>query len=93
MGKMQESLLKRIVNKAIYIAAIGGPLSTLPQSYAIWCTGDTSGVSLVTWILFTCSSSIWLVYGLVHKDKPVIVSGILWVVLYLIVIVGILVHL
>ena len=44
----------------------------LPQLIKILDTKDASGVSLTSWIGFSIFSLVWLIYGLVHKEKPII---------------------
>jgi len=68
------------------------PLATIPQIINIWAGHDTSGVSLSTWFFYTLTSTIWLIYGLKTKDKPITVSGMLWVVSQGLVVIGIFLH-
>lgn len=49
----------------------------------------TAGVSAATWILYLVASVMWLVYGLKCRNAPLIVSGVLWVVVEAIVVVGV----
>lgn len=72
----------------VYVISIAGPVMTIPQIYDIWVKGN-KGVSLITWqsyLVFTC---IWLVYGFMHKEKPIIISNILWLVAQGLVVTGI----
>lgn len=68
------------------------PLATIPQIYKTWSTGNTAGVSLITWVFYTLTSSIWLVYGIKSKDKPIIISGLLWSATQALVVIGIITH-
>lgn len=74
------------------VFAIVEPLATIPQIYQIWSSDNKSGVSLATWIFYTITSCIWLVYGIKNKDKPIIVSGVLWTSTQALVVIGILTH-
>lgn len=47
----------------------------------IWINKQTEGVSSTSWILYLFAAVIWLLYGLQLKDKPLIISSILWLVM------------
>lgn len=66
------------------------PIATIPQIIEIYKNENTGGVSLVTWSLYTLSSCIWLYYGIYRKDRPLIVSGFLWVFSQALVVIGLL---
>ena len=55
------------------------PIATIPQIIEIWQHKNTEGVSLLTWFFYTLTSCIWLAYGINKKDKPLIISGLMWV--------------
>jgi len=71
----------QIVDKLIYAAAIIGPLLTIPQAYNVWILKNAGGVSIITWLFMSFASATWLWYGIVHKDKPIIFSSIIWLVM------------
>lgn len=70
--KYHYNLLDRIV----YFIAFMGPFMTLPQIYDIWILRRPS-VNLITWGSGLVFGSIWLFYGVVHKEKPIIFSNIM----------------
>jgi uncharacterized protein with PQ loop repeat len=78
-----------LLERAVYLSAILGPFSSVPQIYAIWFV-DTSpvGVSMTTWLLFLLISVLWLAYGIVRRDRPLIISNSIWIVLEVIIVVG-----
>ena len=84
--------LKNLFDKLIYAAAIVGPLVTLPQILKIWMDKSIEGLSIYTWLGFMAISSLWLVYGILHKEKPIIVSSILYFSAYIIIVAGIIIH-
>jgi uncharacterized protein with PQ loop repeat len=75
------------IDKLVYFAAIVGPLMTLPQIYDLWVR-RISGVSVITWVAYLLIEFLWIVYGLKHHDRPIILVGILWVVMDIAVIAG-----
>jgi uncharacterized protein with PQ loop repeat len=63
----------------VYAASIFGPLTALPQLHAIYIL-KTSGVSTVSYIGYSSLSVLWLYYGFVHRDKPIIMSNLFWLI-------------
>ncbi len=66
------------------------PIATIPQILEIYKNENVEGVSITTWTLYTFSSCIWLYYGIYRKDKPLIISGLLWVSSQALVVIGLL---
>lgn len=73
--------LKRYFDEAIYVVAILGPVTNIPQFLKVWIYKDASGVSLISWTGFSILSVVWLVYGILHKEKPIIITNIflIWI--------------
>lgn len=64
--------LGRIIDKMVYLSAIVLPLINLPQLYSIWTTKSVEGVSIISWVGFALFSMIWVFYGIIHKEKPIV---------------------
>ncbi len=79
---------KRLMDKLVYAASIFTPLMTLPQVYIIWVQKSAAGISVISWIGYFISALIWLIYGFIHREKPIILMNFSWVVLDLAVILG-----
>lgn len=77
-GKNYWEIMKRNLTKAIdkfiYIIALFGPIMTLPQIINVWKNQDVSSLSIRTWWAYLVSPSFRLIYGLLHKEKPLIIS-------------------
>ena len=71
----------------IFVAIIG-PFANLPQIIKIWVKKKSNGVSLFSWILFSTLSLIWLSYGIFKKDKYVIITFAITLILQLTIVVG-----
>ncbi|HUC89235.1 MAG TPA: hypothetical protein VMR45_00360 [Patescibacteria group bacterium] len=84
----KRSKKKAEIDRLIYLAVIIGPLLTLPQVYSIWVQ-DQKGVSVISWAAYLVVSLIWLIYGIKHRDKPIITVEIAWITLELLIIIGI----
>ena len=73
--KYDYSLLDRLM----YLIAFAGPIMTIPQIYDIWITKNST-VNEITWGSYLAGGIIWLIYGIVHKEKPIIFSNILGII-------------
>lgn len=58
-----------------YTAASLTTLSFIPQAIKTLRTGDTSGISLRMYALFSAGVALWGVYGLLTGDGPLIAAN------------------
>ena len=57
------------------IAAVMTTIAFIPQAYHSYKTRDLSGVSLPMYSIFTLGVALWLGYGLLLGDWPLIISN------------------
>ena len=74
----------------MFVVAFMVPVALIPQVVDIYTKQNAQGLTLVTWVLLTAGNMLWALYGLVHRDKPIIVANVLVTLLNIAVIVGIL---
>jgi MtN3 and saliva related transmembrane protein len=55
--------------------------SFVPQVWQIWKTRDVSSISLPTYLIITFGLALWLLYGILKADLPLIVANAAMVVL------------
>jgi len=79
---------KNAMDKAIYLVAIIGPSFTIPQMLKIWVTQNAVGVSAVSWGAFMLVSLFWLVYGILHREKPIVVANLFYLIFQTMVFIG-----
>ena len=79
---------KRLMDKLIYIVGIIGPIMTIPQILKIWIDKNAAGISVITWFTYTIISIFWLIYGMMHKEKPIIFTSFLLFIFDAFVVVG-----
>ncbi|EHP84122.1 SemiSWEET transporter [Methanotorris formicicus] len=60
-----------------YIAGTLTTFASLPQLIKSLKTNDMSGVSLYFVVTFTLGLSLWLVYGILKNDYPIIIFNII----------------
>lgn len=81
---------RRNFDYIMYGVGLIQPLALLPQITAIYIHHEKAGVSIETWALLTVFNTLWAVYGIVHKDKPIAIANILLTVLDLTIVLGVL---
>ena len=58
----------------------------------VWVDKNAAGLSLFTWTAYVVSPILWLIYGIVHKEKAIIFSNILWIIVDLAVLIGAIIY-
>lgn len=66
------------MDRAIYLIGIIGPVMTIPQVAEIWINKNASGVSAITWSSYVFVNIFWIIYGVMHKEKPIIITYLAW---------------
>ncbi|HEX2545814.1 MAG TPA: SemiSWEET transporter [Ramlibacter sp.] len=64
-----------------YLAATLTTVSFVPQAWRTFKTKDVSGISLRMYSTFTAGVAVWLAYGIVLKETPMMVANSLSLVL------------
>lgn len=85
--KKQKNLLDNIVAVAAFVY----PMSGLPQVMLVF-QGRTEGVSVGSWSMFVAFSLLFLIYGMIHRIKPMVVTNFLWILVDMFVVIGTLTH-
>ena len=84
--------LHRIVDHLVYLVALLGPILTIPQVTQIWFNKTAVGVSLFSWSAFVVMESVWLTYGIIHKEKPIIITNIGWLTVEILIVIGVVIY-
>jgi uncharacterized protein with PQ loop repeat len=82
----------RDIDKLIYVVGIVEPLMTIPQILQIYIGKNVAGVSLFSWTSFLCFGIVWLIYGLIHKSKPIIFTYTIWIIVEAIICFGVILY-
>jgi uncharacterized protein with PQ loop repeat len=81
--------VKRIYDHFIYGAVILAPIMNIPQVLKIWVEKDASGVSMLSWASFSVISVMWFFYGMLHKERPVMIMNFALVFMQLSIVLGV----
>jgi uncharacterized protein with PQ loop repeat len=89
--KVNKSLSETIRN-SIFIVSIVMPLMTLPQVWKIFALQTAAGLSLFTWSAYIVFAFFWLGYRVLIKDRLLILTNTLWILMQASVVVGIVIY-
>ncbi|WP_019882013.1 MULTISPECIES: SemiSWEET transporter [unclassified Methylophilus] len=63
------------------IAAVCTTIAFVPQVIKSWRTRDLSGISLPMYTIFTTGVLLWMIYGILRQDWPVIIANAITAIL------------
>ena len=58
-----------------YFAALLTTIANFPQTYKIIKTKSTKDISVMTYLILTIGCGLWLVYGILKSDIPLIIAN------------------
>ncbi len=73
-----RSAWKRLLDRVVFAAGIVGPVLTLPQIVLIYTNHDASGISAMSWFGWAALNVVWILYGLVHREPPIVMTYSFW---------------
>lgn len=83
---------KREFDELMYAVGVAGPLFVIPQIIQVWFAVGAAGVSPLSWGLLGLGSLLWVVYGVIHKERVIVVSNALFATVDFLVAVGAVLH-
>jgi len=87
-----ENTWINFLDRLLIVVAVIGPLMALPQIMQIYIFKNAAGVSALSWGLYTFFNIPWIIYGVVHRYKPITLGYILWFIVNLAVTIGALIY-
>jgi len=76
---MWQKLIEPHVDRVVMLLGVIYPLAMSPQLYNVWVLNRTAGLSGITSIVGLVVSVIWVIYGLLHRQRPIWVANLVWV--------------
>lgn len=77
VSRRRRAGIKHAFDLLIYPVAVAAPLALLPQVIQVYKTQDTGSLALPTWLVLGTLNLVWLIYGFVHRDKPIMLTNIM----------------
>jgi uncharacterized protein with PQ loop repeat len=87
-----SSSWKKFLDRIIYVVGILSPVLTIPQLLKIWIGQDVSGISFISWSWYLIASIVWLMYSIAHREKPLIISSVLWIIIEVFIVIGLIIY-
>ncbi len=84
--------LKNLIDKLVYASAVLLPALNTLQIIKIWTNKSALGLSIISWTGFCIFSFIWLIYGIIHKEKSIIMLNIGLITTQMFIIAGIIIY-
>ena len=64
------------LDRLTMVIGICMPIVTIPQLYAVLTANNLQGVSVVTWLFYTIQAGVFAIFGVRHREKPLIITYI-----------------
>jgi uncharacterized protein with PQ loop repeat len=78
----------RFLDTMVIVAGVVGPLMTIPQMVLIYGNHTAGAVSPFTWFGYAVLDVPWIIYGIAHREWPIISTYWLWLAMNLAVAIG-----
>lgn len=83
---------KRTIDRLVLVFGVFAPLMTMPQVWRVWVDQQADGLHIATWSVYFLNAVLFTIYGIIHKETPIIIMQGLFVVMTGMVSVGILLY-
>jgi uncharacterized protein with PQ loop repeat len=80
---------RRLFDTLMYAVALFAPLALVPQVIHIYTEKTTAGLVPYTWMIFIVGHILWIIYGTLHREVPLIISHAAVMCLNIAILVGI----
>lgn len=81
-----------VLDRLTYATGIALPLLTIPQAYTILIDKQVEGVSLLTWSFYLLASVLFAVFGIIHKEKLLIITYVPFVAVEALIVAGLIIY-
>lgn len=65
----------RTFDYLMYTVGALAPLALLPQVHTLFQYHHAAGLSITTWLLLGLINALWMVYGILHRQYPIIIAN------------------
>lgn len=84
--------VKNNIDKLVYGVSVMVPAVTFVQAWKIWTEKNADGISLTAWAGYILGNIIWVVYGLAHQERPIILMYTLLIIMNTAILIGALIY-
>jgi uncharacterized protein with PQ loop repeat len=86
------SVKKAAADLLVYPAAIIAPLALVPQVLTLYVSQNAQGLALFTWVVLALVNIVWIYYGRVHNERPIVLTNAASLVLNFTIALGVLLY-
>ena len=79
---------KRQLDRLVLAVGVIGPAASIPQVLKIYVTQNAGGISVISWGALAILDIPWILYGLVHNERPIVMTYSLWFIINILVTIG-----
>ena len=76
------------LDKIVYAAGIIAIIMMIPQLRLIYVEKNAAGLEPITWITLALLNIPWIIYGVAHKEKPIVLIYSLWIIVNALIFIG-----
>ncbi|MAG39430.1 hypothetical protein CMI41_00470 [Candidatus Pacearchaeota archaeon] len=82
----------RLLDRFLIIVAFVGPMMMIPQLWQIYFYKSAGDIAVLSWLTLAALNIPWMMYGIVHKERPIVLAYFLWFLVNMSVAVGALIY-
>ena len=82
----------KFLDRFLIVIAFISPFFLAPQLINIWIYKKTIGVSTTTFFLLGIFNIPWVIYGIMHKEKPIIIGYSLYFIMNTLITIGTIIY-
>jgi uncharacterized protein with PQ loop repeat len=92
--KLYRNLKKeqKQIDGLMWIVGIISPISGIPQVIIIYMNQSSANLSFFSWFLWFLMTIVYLLYGIVHRIKPMIFANAAWSLIYVLILIAIVLY-
>jgi uncharacterized protein with PQ loop repeat len=83
-----RSWFLRMLDRMVIVVGVLGPAFALPQLYTIWTEHNAAGIAPLSWSMWALFNIPWILYGIAHKELPIITTYSFWLVINILIATG-----
>lgn len=82
MSTLRKRKNTLLIDRLAMVSAVLMPFSAAPQIIKIWTLKSAAGISPLSWGVAIMLNIPMLLYGITHKERPIIILNALWMLAY-----------
>lgn len=81
-----------ILDKIVYVSGIVSLLMMFPQLKLIYGEKISQGIEPITWFTLAVLDIPWIIYGLIHRERPLVFIYTGWLVVNILIFIGAIIY-